>query len=246
MKKILPFILIVLCACNSSNTSLKPDYMDISVIGDATDFHILYPDASSVLLVFNLSEHKNEAVTFRYSEVSDKILAPITIIHLPATSATKQKNRKNDPLFREKFITTFYDSIKKTLSPVKSNSSFLERSQCFHAISRELIYLSQSTSTRKLLLVFSNLYENSDLTSVYTDQGKKILRTRPQAIANLFEQANLLPKDLAGVTIVFVYQPRNIEDDKQYNSMVNNIYRPLLEKRKANVIVQASNTFYDL
>jgi hypothetical protein len=236
-------LIFIISACKQSSHE-QGCYID--VINDVTDQHILRPQAQSILELFNLSENKNEGANFRYSEIRDLHLVPFTTFYLPDESVTEGMNKKNEPLFREKIILNFYDSIKKTLSNanVKPDSSFLNHSECFRSVSNELTVLAQDKSAKRILIVFSNLFENA-IINVYSRGTKHLLYKNPDEIKKIFQNTHLLPDRLTGITTVFVYEPENRENDQLFNAMIG-IYKSLLLERGAKVIIQANNTHYTL
>ena len=243
MNYIISILLISLLSCTSKR-STRQDYMAISVIADSSDFHYLHPDAQPIIELLKLKEHKNEAITFRYAMVSDKVLSPVTVLRLPNAHEDKKQNNYIDFSYRGKQVAGFYNDIRTLINRRINDSSSLVRSQCFRAISRELDLLVKQNSKRKILLVYSNCYENSPIASIPSQEGWEQLEERPNEIISLFEKIKLLPNDLSGIKIVFVYQPISIEDDKRYNAIIS-IYKAMLEKRQAKVIIQAENTFSD-
>lgn len=228
-------------SCTHTNSE-KGCYMDIYVIRDITDFHVLKPEANSILGLYDLSKHKGVEVNFRYREISDKVLMPAVNLRLPDKSVTDRENRKNEALYREKLILNFYDIVRKTLitGHLENDSSFLDNSECFKTISSELNLLVQSNSENKILLVFSNLFENSAIISVYRDKNRLI--QSPSKIRDRFERCHLLPENLKGIKVFFVFQPVTREEDFQYLKMID-VYKELLEPRGAIVKVQANNDY---
>ena len=238
------FSIFIVSACNN-NSHEQGCYIDL--INDVTDPHILRPQAQSILELFNLSENKNVSANFRYSEIKDLSLVPVTTFYLPDEATSENRNIKHEPLFREKLILNFYDSIRKTLSEANANpdSSFLNNSECFHSVCNELKVLAQSNCKKKVLICFSNLFENSTFLNVYARNTRNLLYKNPEEIKKIFQNTHLLPDHLNGITTVFVYQPKNREDDQLFNAMVE-IYKSLLKEGGSNVIIQANNTYYSL
>lgn len=252
MKKIaILFTVIQLqsCGSNTNNTNQKPESpaVQLSVIRDRTDRHVLQPDPGSVLSIFNLSENKNTCVGFRYHEITDKMLEPIVNLELGSEAQTEKQNVNNEPLFRQKLIVAFYDTITTTLTAVNTNSdsSDLDYSECFRTIADELTVLSGSNAQKRILLAYSNLFENSEILSVYKKSTGKLLVPAPENIKDLFEKSKLLPGNLKGIKVVFLFKPITREEDQEYMKMIG-VYKLLLEPRGAEVFVRANNTFSDL
>ena len=235
--------MVVSCNDNTSNTQ---SYMSVTILQDITDVHALQPDADAILALLNFSEDKSSAITFRYTEITDKVLVPAVEINLPDAASGEKNNRKSEALFREKAILYFFDTVRNTLRPSAIKDSIsLKHSECFKMISGELTQLTHKKSIHKVLLVFSNLQENSSILSVFNDTIKKQRDHNDSAIENLFEKTKLLPSKLHQITVLFCYLPVNREDDERFNRMVQ-VYKKVLEKRGAKVIIQASNKSFDV
>lgn len=240
-------ILTMMYSVSACNQGVPKQEFYIDVINDVTDKHLLRPQAQAILELYNLSEIKGSSGYFRYSEIRDITMVPTTTIYLPDEEGTETRNTKNEPLFREGLILKFFDSIRSTLNNrgVVTDSSILNNSECFHSICNELKLLTEGISAKKVLLIFSNLYEHSNILSLYSEKYRKILTDNPNKIKRIFIDTHMLPDSLTGITAIFVYQPINRADDQKYNSIVA-IYKNLLQERGAKVIIQASNSQYSL
>lgn len=241
----LPSLLLCMILISSCKDKITEEqcYMSITTVRDITDYHALQPDADAVLSLFNLSEHKEAAVSYRYTEITDKLLVPTVDLYLPDAATGERKNRTNEPMYRERTILQFMDTVRKSLTVRTANKdsvTTLNNSECFKTISRELSLLVQKYSEHKILWVFSNLKENSSILSVFNGGIKQQLTHHPEAIEKLFEQTDLIPQNLKGITVVFAYLPTSREDDQEFNAMVQ-VYKQLLEKHEAKVLIQATN-----
>ena len=243
MKYLLTIVgLISISSCKQDLYDRKT-YMDITVIRDVTDPHLLSPDANSILGLFDLSENKDQGVNFRYREISDKILAPSVDLQLPDELVTAKQNRRNEPFYRDKVILNFYDTIRKTLGARNTNdSSFLGHSECFTTICDELKRLAKSKSSNRVLIVFSNLFENSTLLSVYKKKVNQLDAMNPEVIAKQFDKTHLLPENLNGIKVFFVFEPATRAEDAEYLKMAG-VYKQLLESKGATVNIEANNNY---
>jgi hypothetical protein len=248
INKILLYLaLILLVACDKRREDHN-QYMNLIVIGDPTDRHRLKCDPNQILQLLNLGEHRKEAIGFRYTEVGDMILTPAIDIRLQDAYTSNKKNKNNESLFRQREIVNFYDSVKHTVNCANQrNDSTVGKnnSEIFRKICSELYFLKRVNSRYKGLLCFSNLAENSEITSVYDKEISNLLDEKPQEIQKLFEKTNLLPDRLDSIIILFCYLPLDRNDDRRFN-VLSNIYKQMLTKRGARVIIQAGNSFNDL
>ncbi|MGC4100871.1 hypothetical protein [Ferruginibacter sp.] len=243
MKVILSILyIIVITSCKNSSIN-KDYYVSCTTVRDVTDYHTLLPDANATLSLFDLANNKDQAASYRYTEITDKMLVPAIDIYLPDAATGERKNKDNAPMYRERVILKFMDTIRKTLAiPVskKDTTATLKHSECFKIISTELNRLNQQQSIHKVLWVFSNLQENSSILSVFNSSIKKRLITNADSIERIFEHTGLLPENLNKIIVVFSYLPQDRDDDQRFNLIVQ-LYKNMLEKRGATVIIQATN-----
>lgn len=241
MKKVMVLIVLLLMnSCrNDSDKIQNPIYMDLVVLNDKTDPHLLRPDAS-ILRLFNLSDDNAKSVHFRYREITDRRLVPVTNLSFPGK---RSHNNNYAALSKERLIINFYDTVRSVLAnnSATDDSSTLDHSECFRTIADELSILSKSNAQNKILLIYSNIFENSDLLSVYDKKTGALSVPEPQKIKDCFEKSKLLPDDLKGITAFFLFKPASREEDQQYMKMVE-AYK-LLESRGATIKVQADNSF---
>jgi hypothetical protein len=232
-------------SCNKRE-SLIPYIIQVTAIVDITDPLALYPDADAILRLYGLDKDKDREAFFRLYLITDKQLNQMESFHLPDGFTTEANNRFDDPQYRQKTILLFYQTLHKALSDftaIHNRDSSLKHSECFKTIAEQLINMKRKHADENTLLVFSDIRENSDLFSSYKKKGQDSLFSSPEKIISIFEKTKLLPDDLKGFNIFFVYEPKSREDDKIYVSMVS-IYRVMLEKRGARVNVQASSKNY--
>ena len=214
----------------------------ISVIIDPTDKREIQPAINPILVLFNCQQYTNDACSFRLSAITDKKLNPTYSTSLPDAATTERLNEADDAQFRNKMIIQFYAAIRRKFEEAYKQfdtTRKMAHSECWATINAELHVLSENKSTRRFLIVASDLMERSDV-----DAYKDINENNIKLITNKFYSNSQPPQSLQGITIFFIYQPRTRKEDKQFATMIN-IYKRLLGERGAKIIVQATNTLYE-
>ena len=240
--KILLYTIMMLLLGSCTKNSQDQDTF-ITVLKDVTDNLTLKPNSNAILGIYNLKDHKQAAAGFRYCEVTNMVLNPTIDLILPGGSVTEQNNKNSEPLFRERAILNFYDSIRKVMAVSGLRPlTTLPNSMCFEAVAAELTLLTKNNYQRKFLLCYSNLFQNSSLFNAYNTKVQKEISDHPAAIAQQLENTHLLPGRLTGIVVVFLYLPQTPRQDNLFAQMVT-IYKMLLQPRGAIVRVQASNNF---
>ena len=243
MKKLLGSFCILLYACSDTP---QPSPVTVSVLRDRTDSNfILKPNAEAILKLFDLEEHKEGSARFRYAEIKDQVLGASIDIELPDATTTEKQNKQQIPLFREQAIVSFYDTVRNIIKSSNeiSDALTLQQSTCFEKIAGELTVLKESKD-KSILLVYSNLFQNSPLLSVYNRTVQQELYEHPEHVIQQMRITRLLPDTVRNTTVVFLYQPSR-DEEKLYMQMVK-IYTSLLREKGATVLLQTSNTFRNL
>lgn len=247
MKTIVKAIILstLLYSCHKGETTTEPT-KNISAVIDITDNDAIFPESKSVIKLFGFDTVRGGEAWFRISTVTDRLLNPAIEHHLPDSKETEKNNIQDDPNYRDKLIISFQAAIRKTIASFNSTNkkdTTLSNSECFATICNELQLMKKRGAKDNILLVYSNLYENSDFFNSYTKENIKIIMDSTEKVVNIFNETGLLPNSLNGYTIYFIYQPGSREGDKKYMAMVE-VYKLLLEPRGAKIVVQATNDLY--
>jgi hypothetical protein len=239
---ILILFFITCCNVNNEKKTELPSSGLVSVITDITDQQLLQPMANPLLQLYGCNNNPDIACTFRIRTVSDKLLTPIITYKLQDGGTTEKQNKDDDPQFREKSILAFYSHVNRIVNefkkPIDSYQS-LNNSECLQTIGDELNQLTTDKSRLKYLVVFSDLNEKSDLYNVY-ESG-----IVPKDFENVILKNGLFPEHLENITVIFVFKPKDRQQDKQYSKLIE-VYKKVIEQRGGKVFVQATNTSYTL
>jgi hypothetical protein len=242
----LSFITLILSNCTKNKVPQSDMSTSIYTVADITDRHLLQPEAIPILSLYNFNEYPDQSGVFAETYFSDKLLNPIYKCLIAEGKITEINNSNNDRHYREHLIRTFYDSVTITIGHIKNicDTSTELNTECFSTISRQLAFLIKEKSEKKILLVYSNLFENTETFSCYRKECLKLLESYPDSVASLLNHTHPLPSSLKGIRVYFIYKPISRQDDALY-AHINAIYIKLLEQRQAQVFTQAQNSFID-
>lgn len=248
MKHIL--VLIVVClfsACYKSEPAITHS-TDITVVHDITDQFQEQPDEHAILKLYDFANDKNQAARFRYVLITDRNLNAVAGSSIDDGSVTEKLNVEDEVNYRERLIYSFYNTVRNTMQTFKKEFSMptpLPNSECFSTIATEICKLAESKSSQRILVVFSDLAENSSLFNCYSAKDRQLLSSNPKKVAKRLLQGIKLPDNLQGITIYFVFRPPDRESDILFGRMVS-IYKQLLHERGARVVVQATSKQFEL
>ena len=237
MKPILMFISLLVLGC----TKPRPveDNRIISVLNDKTDHLELVPTAKPLLSYLKLAEHKEGSCLFKYKEITDKVLSPITSIYLPPKVETEKQNN-GTVLHREKAIQRFSDSITRFMDNQTGqvDTGTIAYTECFKAVCQELNELRDIPATQRTVLLFSNCFEHSAILNCYQEHSPSW-----QKILQAFEHAQLLQGNYPNTTMIIVFKPTTRIEDGLF-SQVGKAYTELCLKHGIKVHIQAQNNQY--
>lgn len=241
MKKVFIYLFIsfFLASCGMMPKPAPEQYTSTIVSGllDVTDKRSYWPSPDQMLQYFHCKQTPNTECIFRLRAITDKKLNPIVTYRLADASDMEKDNHTEDRQFRKRNILAFYSAVRRGMNDfytIVDTTQSLENSECFAAIAGELSYLASCNSDEKILLVASDLMEKSDIANFYTTD-----LTTPKQIAEQLDRTNLLPKNLSGVTVIFLFNPRDRNEDQKFN-VFSEAYQLLLQAKGAGVKIQAT------
>lgn len=205
-----------------------PMTTEVTVLRDITDKYISQPEVREIMTLFDFSGKNTwNAAIFRYQNVSDVSFNQIHTANIESVNPLY-----SDEFTREKQIKTFADSVSTILTDVTKDGIGKSYSSIYFPLATELNRLSQSTSQKRILIIYSDLMQNDETVSLYSKKlDLDILKTQ------LEKQKSLT--NLQGVEVYIIFQPENIKQDHNFQ-IISQFYSNLLAEKGARVIVSAS------
>ena len=235
--KTLLYIIITLIVISVSWVGLSKispvEKTDTSVINDLTDNFLSRPKPESIIHLYDFTNNKWMEGEFNYIELTD--LNINSIQH--ASIGTKSLFLRNE-FKRKDEIKSFITKID-TIIPSSSNiTSGKDNSAIYNPVAKELNRLGKSTTTNKIMLIYSDMMENTDKISFYDSDVLHGLKSKPEKMRQFFESQVKL-NDLKGIRIYIIYQPMNTQQDNAFN-IVSNFYKQFFESKGATVEITAN------
>ena len=226
--------MILLASCVSAPA---PTVTRVAVLKDITQKHLAVPDATEVISLFDFTgDNKWNGADFEFGDLSD-----VSYNKFSEAKINTADMWLSNELDRDKEIKGFKEKISKIITLAGNDTIGRRNSSIYLPIARKLNELAQSKAQRKILLIYSDLMENTIGVSLYNKKTLEILQTNPETIEKQFEQLQAL-QNLAGVEVYFIYQPTDSESDKVF-TLVSAIYKRLLEDRGATTKISANINF---
>ena len=216
-----------------SNSNNQPLITEVTVMRDITDSLVSQPKTSDFISLFNLENSKWDGASFRFVDITD-----VTYNHTYEKKIQPENEWMGNEFDRGKKVKEFYSEITQFLNNAKTDMKGKDNSSIYIPIAIELNRLSQSTSQKRILLIYSDLIENTDEFSLYKKSNLDLLKTNPKAVKEYFEKLTPL-SNLEGIRIFLVFQPTDINEDAEYK-LISGLYKNILESKGATVEISAN------
>jgi len=223
------WLFLLLCsACNTEKLS-------VTVIRDVTDSNMSYPKSKEVYSMFDLQENTLKGIDFRLTLIADVEYGPEYNLQLLGQNefATNELERKRE-------IRNFKKEVDSLINiPQKQSRDY---SVVFPVVIREINRLMKNAaSTKKVLIIYSDLLENTDQISfLKAESGQQKEKQGTGLWTELEGNYNTrIVSNLHGLDVYFVYQAKDIHSSHKF-SPISTLYRQQLEQRGARVMITAN------
>jgi len=224
-------VFAILVGCSNYTSTSKTT--EVVTIRDITDMMTVTPKVEDITPLFDLQKEKWNGGIFRLVDLSDVSYNRTHEVNIEA-----ENQWLSNEFTRNDAVKTFYSDINKTLSNSSKETIGKNNSSLYFPIATELNHLSQSHANKRIMLIYSDLMENTESISFYKKGTLTKLTTNPDSIKEQFELQMKLG-NLSGITIYLIYQPVNTTDDEKYR-IVSNFYKHLFESYGASVEITAN------
>jgi hypothetical protein len=225
-----------LTSCHESSKHVTPiDATGVVLMIDVTDDDVSFPNAQSIQNIYDLHSRNTRGASYTLVPISDVQYAPITHFEIPPRPVLLQ-----NPGERQREINGFLSDISSSLEELKTEPSGKPKSEVYTSVAHQLNALASDNINEKHIIIYSDLFENTDLFSVYKESDRDLLCLNPDAVEKLF--SNSVPLvDLKGISVDLIYTAPDYKSSKVYGYM-SSLYRKILESKNAKVTISGSFT----
>jgi hypothetical protein len=201
----------------------------ISVFIDITDEGMAQPNGKQVLSLLKFDKkYMWSGATVRLIPLTNVNFNPIREVTLPS----RNKWLSNE-LSRKKELLQFKEEVVMLFSPSYSENIGREHSSLYGPIMDELMRLYAKNDKRKIMIIYSDLMENSTELSLYNKKQFQAFVSNPTEQFPWMENFSQLP-DLSDIQVYLIYQPENVQDNYRY-TRVSEVIKKILENKGATV-----------
>jgi hypothetical protein len=223
--------IITLSACSNTDTRTSTDY---TILRDLTDSTLAMPDKAELITDLEISTNIWNGINFNFFNVSDVSYTP----HWRISLVKGGKRIASSEFSRKREVEGFKARLSALLDSAAHDTAGREHSSIYLPMVEELTRLANGNADRKVLVVLSDLMENTPDLSFYKPRTFAELESDPDKIKDELFAKEQLP-DLTGVEIRLIYQPKNAKDDIRFQR-VSNFFKQMFEAQGAKVTISAN------
>lgn len=205
---------------------------DVIVLFDKTDSSILVRPDIDILEFYDFKNNPYSGGSFNYSNITDIDFNKSYSEYLKPIS-----NIEFNKISRKKEINLFQEKIKGFIAEANKIKTGKNHSSIYYSISQKLEILSQSKSQKRVLIIYSDMMENSDSISFYDPLVLEQLKSNNDSIIKRIGNQKILPS-LKGIDIYIVFEPTNYEQNKEFR-IVSEFYKSWFKEKGAKVFIGA-------
>lgn len=225
---ILSFTSLILVGCNSDS-----QMMIVSILQDQTDTLNAPLGMADITGILQLDEQPQNGAEVRISAINDVGFNKTTTI---ALAEVKNKYTSNEYQRKTKDIPFFMDSVTTAIEALNAGISKMSSSYVIQAIQKECIYLSNSSADTKILVISSDLAENSNFLNMYDERILQRIKDGDTELFNLVNEKYPLPDDLSDIQVFVHYVPKDRIKSDEFE-IISSFYRQYLTSHNANFTI---------
>ncbi|MFA6924903.1 MAG: hypothetical protein WC223_11705 [Bacteroidales bacterium] len=205
---------------------------EVVVMSDITDAMLVKPNKNDAESFFDLNKNRWNGAMFKLVDISD-----VSFNRSQKAGIEAENDWLSNEAKRIDKVNSFYSNVEQIFNDVSKMKTGKDNTSIYVPISQELNILSESKAENKIMLVYSDLMQNTYEISFYNSETLNSLSSKADSVSKYFESQVVL-KNLNGITIYFVYQPLNIGNDEEYK-IVSKFFKNIFESKGAKVIITA-------
>lgn len=184
----------------------------LTVLSDRTDPAIINPDMATLDGFLELGKNPDRGVDFKFKVIGN-------VDYLPARSLELQSSSLMDNDFqRTADVRRFLNRMDTLLVQENQKEYTFKGSSIFRPLVDELIRAKNRGASHKVVMLWSDLQEISDVYDVLDYNNRKKLMKSPLTVAHEFTSKVDIP-NLEGVSLYIIHYPDTRERNRSFRAM---------------------------
>tara|TARA_R110002051_G_scaffold174602_1_gene244809 strand:- start:6971 stop:7678 length:708 start_codon:yes stop_codon:yes gene_type:complete len=219
MKNSFLFTILVLGIWSCTNLPAKS--ISLTVLSDKTEVTIPKPSISHIKYFFDDELYQDGKRIFRFQTITN------TSINKAFGTSIAATDPFGNSLQRKSEIQKFYNQIDTLLVLKNSVKNTYRSSSILKPLLKQLREIQISKTTRKVVLLYSDILEASDVFNVYKKHNKKLLIKEPKKVVEYIQSEITIP-ELDGVELFIIYYPTDRINNRLFEKMTA-VYQELFK-----------------
>lgn len=139
---------------------------------------------------------------------------------------------------RKNKVKKFLSSIDMAIQDLQNVEFGRPKSSIFVPVAKTINKLAQTKANRQILVIQSDLFENTFILSKYDKNQMIKIENKPQSLEQVLDKETPIYSRLDNMTIYIINQPKSNSDKDFY--IISNIYKNWLESKGAKVEIMAN------
>lgn len=221
--RLLRYILSIAITLTVYSCTTDPQSQAISYIADTTEEDFFPLSIESIKGVSVVAKDHTAGEIIRIRPINELGYNPIRKAEVQPVENILLSNQYQ----RKQAIEKYYNQVEVFLSEIDTSRKERCTSVVYQVIAQELNHLSKSKANKKILVVNSDLMENSHLSNFYHEDTLRLLVEEPDMLGKRFKNSYPL-NNLTGISVHLIYQPKTTEESIQFE-IVSKFYIQLLQ-----------------
>jgi hypothetical protein len=227
MKNYILSIVFLLAMYNCQNTPTAS--ITLSVLADKTEVLIPDPTFLQITSFFKDKKYQEGVRHFYYQTITNTNINTSFHTSIPASDMFENS------LQRKVLVQKFYERIDTLVNTQNRQPKNYQSSSILKPLIRECIRIQETNSTRRVILLYSDILEASDLFNVYQKRSQQLLFSNPEKVVEILEAQLTIPK-LNDIELHIIYYPKNRLHNRLFEKMTT-VYKQLFKDSGLKIII---------
>lgn len=189
--------------------------------------------ATKLMNLADFDINSKASITYSQSVITEVHLNQVFSAKLPAA------NQDNFNKFKRKNqVKKFLERVDTALNDLENVKKGRTSSSIFIPIGKTINRLAQTKTNKQILILNTDLFENTFILSKYDASQMKKIEDFPKFLHEILDKETPIDGKLDKMTIYIVNQPSSDTDKDFY--IISNMYKDWLESKGASVEIRAS------
>ncbi len=202
-------LMLLFGSCSSNDSQL----IALSVLADRTEpKYIPVPTIEAVWSLCGLNDNSTTGLNFSFQNIGNTDYNTRYVAQLEPYSIL------GNSLQRQADVKKLQKKIDTLITQQNLKEYDFQNSNIFLPLVKELEVLSSTPATKKVLLLYSDLSEYSDVFNVYESSERKLLLREHEKVVMQFRSFLNTP-DLSGIDLYIIYYPKTPAQNRLFQNL---------------------------